>query len=454
MNVTRTPLWTPGRVVALATTAYAAVFFVLGADRYVTFHSGADLGLFAQTIASAFHGFSNTIEGGSHFTYHFSPILYLAAPLLWATHSALSLVFVQSVATSLVAPAIYAIARKRTTESRAGALACIALLYPPLQGVTFTDFHETAFVPAAVAWLLWAIDARRFGIAALMVVVALCTKEDQAPAMAFLGVAGCVYFGRRGERTATVFCASVIAVAIVVFAGYFAIVRPLAGATLPWAPTHFYAWYAPNGGPPWQEQIAGRLTYLIEAFVPLAFLPLRSPVVLLAIPGFAEVLGSHEPLTYTMGQHYAATWVPYVLVAFAIATARLLERDARAGSRWMRASAILCAATLVFFSPLHLGHFLRLPNARDAAMNVAIAGLPETAAIGTYDEVYAHLGFFPKAALGVRSHPQYVIYDDRYASTTWNNIVYPEVRRELERGDYHRVGGRDGVVLLERRIEP
>ena len=190
----------PTRLVALATAAYAAIFAVLGADRYVTFHSGADLGLFTQTIASAFHGFGNTVEGTSHFAYHFSPILYLCAPLLWVVRSALVLVVLQAVATALVAPALYAIARKRTGDVGAAALACIALLYPPLQGVTFTDFHETAFLPATIAWLIWALDARRFGIASVLLALALSIKEDQAIAMTFLGAAACVYFGRRRER--------------------------------------------------------------------------------------------------------------------------------------------------------------------------------------------------------------------------------------------------------------
>ena len=37
--------------------------------------------------------------------------------------------------------------------------ACIALVYPPLVGVAFTDFHENGFAPAAIVWLAWALDA-------------------------------------------------------------------------------------------------------------------------------------------------------------------------------------------------------------------------------------------------------------------------------------------------------
>jgi uncharacterized membrane protein len=440
----------PTRWVATATAAYAAIFAVLGADRYATFHSGADLGLFTQTIASAFHGFSNTVEGTSHFAYHFSPILYLCVPLLRLAQSALALVFVQAVATSLVAPALYAIARKRTCDAGAAALACIALLYPPLQGITFTDFHETAFLPATVAWLLWAVDARRFGIASILVLVALSIKEDQAIAMAFVGAAACVYFGRRRERAGVLFGAAAMAASVAVFWAYFAIVRPLAGATRVWIPSHFYAWnsYASPRSP--GAEIGGRLTYLLEAFVPLALIPLRSPAIVLAVPGLIEVLASREPLMYTMGQHYAAVWVPYVLVAFAIAGAHLLSGNAVAGRRWVGASAVVCALTLAFFSPLHLGHFLRFPNAADAATNAMIARIPQTASVGTYDEIYSHLGFFPQAAIGVRLDPQYVLYDDRYASVTWTQRIFPKIRRALADGTYNVIAVQNGVTLLER----
>jgi uncharacterized membrane protein len=442
--------FTPARAVALATVAYAVVFFVLGANRYATFHSGADLGLFVQTISSAFHGFDNTVEGSSHFAYHFSPILYLCAPALWLTHSALVLVAIQAVAAALVAPALYAIARRRTSDEWAAGIACVALLYPPLQGVTFTDFHELAFVPAAVAWLLWALDARQFGVAAALVLVVLGVKEDQAPAMAFLGAAGCAYFGSRRERAGFVFCAAAIAVSGAVFWSYFAIVRPLAGAGRAWIPSHFYAWsgYSPGTGP--SMQILGRITYLLEAFGPLALLPLRSPVVVLALPGFAEVLASREPLMYTMGQYYAATWIPYVLVAFAIASARLLSADAAAGRRWVRAGAVLCILASIAFSPLHLGHYLRAPNDRDAATQAAIARLPQTASIGTYDEIYAHLGFFPHAAIGLRGDPQYVVYDETYVSAAWTGRILPAVRRAVRDGTYAVVSEQNGVRVLER----
>ncbi len=442
----------PALAVAAATVAYAAIFSLLGYDRYATYHSGADLGLFTQTIASAFHGFSNTFEGGSHFAYHFSPILYACAPFVWLAHSALALVVIQAVATAAIAPALYAIARKRTTDAGAAALACIALLYPPLQGVTFTDFHEVAFVPAAVAWLLWAIDERRFAIAAVLLAVVLSVKEDQAVAMAFLGIAGAAYFGRRGERGAATFCAAAFVASTAVFFGYFGFVRAWAGATTPWMPEHFYAWQGYAGAAPPFTQVVARLSYLLEAFVPLALLPFRSRALVLAVPGFAEVLASREPLTYTMGQHYAAVWVPYVLVAFVLAGARLLSDGTRGGRAWVRASAVLCALTLIFFSPLHLAHFLRPVDEADRATDAAIARIPESASVGTYDEIYAHLGFYPRAVIGVKTQPEFALENQAYHSARWDRVLAPELRDAIARGAYVLVSDDAGVRLYRSTL--
>ena len=361
------------------------------------------------------------------------------------------LAIVQAVATALVAPALYLIARRRTGDRGAAGLACIALIYPPLQGVTFTDFHEVAFVPAAVAWLLWALDARRFSWAYVFLAILLATKEDQPPAMAWVGIAAIAFFWTQRERAGVLFGSVAVAAAAATFAAYFLAGRQLAGASGAWHPEHFYEWIGYSQALPLDRQIVGRLTYLLEAFVPLALLPFRSRVLILSLPGFAEVLASREPLTYTMGQHYAAVWVPYVLVAFAVAGAQLLERQGRKGVAWIRASAILCAIVTVFFSPLHLGHFLRMPQPQDAATDAMIARIPHDASVGTYDEIYAHLGFFPRAQVGLTGTPQYVLMDGRYSSAAWNGNWLPVLQRDVRAGVYVPVASDDGVILYRRQ---
>jgi len=439
------------RRVWLGSGAYALVYFVLGVDRYVTYHSGSDLGLFTQCIATVFHGFHDTPESGSHFTVHFSPILYLCAPLLLATHSPLALVVIQAVAGALAAPALFLIARKRMPDGPAFAVAGVAFLYPPLAGVTFTDFHENGFATAATLWLVWAFDARRFVAAAVFLVLALGIKEDQAPILGFAAVAGLAYAVRRRDRAQAFFALGSLAAAAAAFVLFFGWVRPLAGAVEGWSPTHFYTWSRvvdPRGSAPWYS--IGRPAYFAEALVPVAFAAVLSPAFLLALPGFAEVLGSHESITYTMGTHYAAVWIPYVLLAFALAAASLYGRSSRLGSGVVRAALVLCVLVLAVASPTHWGHYLRARNAHDAVLDAALARLRPDLDVGTFDEAYAHLGFDPNAQLGLRRDPRFVLIDETLANS-WFTVRYmPRLQRGLIAGTYRRLWRDDGVSLLER----
>jgi uncharacterized membrane protein len=430
----------------LAAGIYAAVYVALDLDRYVTYHSGADLGLFTQTIASAFHGFSNTVEGGSHFTFHFSPILYAFAPVLWVTRSPAALLVLQACAAALAAPPLFLIARRRTGERLAFLIAAVTFVYPPLAGVAFSDFHENGFAPAATLWLFWAVDARRWRAAAAFLAVSLAIKEDQAVILTFGGALAAVYCLRRNDAVAARFVAAGALASAAVFATYFAIVRPLAGAAHWWEPLHFYATAAAE--PVARHPVVERLTYLLEAFAPLCFTCFWSPALLLAVPGFLELFLSRDPVMYTMGQHYAAVWIPYVLAAFALGLARIARVRPVLALRLAAASLVLCVLNLAFLSPTHWGHYLAMRTPHDAALDAAVRALPRDASVGTHDELYAHLGFDPNASLGLRDAPALALFDESNGSSYWVQRTAAMLRDRG--GQYRAVRDVDGVVLYRR----
>lgn len=438
------------RRVWLGALAYFSIFFVLGADRYIAHRSAEDLGIFFQTIASAFSGFSNTIEGGSHLSVHFSPLLYLIAPLVWATHSALALVAISAAANACISPALFFIARKRVGEREAAWIASIAFFYPPLWGVTFTDFHENSLVPAIIVWLLYALDARKFRTAFVLGLAALCVKEDQAVFFAFLGCAAYLYYARRADAAAARWALFMTATAATVFVGFFAVVRPLAGAHGAWHPSVFYTQTKSTAMTSALRNVTDRLGYLVLAFAPLAFLPLRSRFILLALPPFAEVLLSRAPVTYTMGQHYAAVWIPYVLFAFVLAACDLQRSSPMAARNAVRAAYAVAAIICLIANPLHPKYFLRLPQAADAQLDAFIGTLPPTIDLGTQEEAYTHMGFYPRATLGMEEYPQYALFDWKYPDSNWVLRDGPQIKREVARGRYRVVRSENGIVLYER----
>ena len=319
-------------------------------------------------------------------------------------------------------------------------------MYPPLAGIAFSDFHENGLVPAATAWLLWAVDARRFGWAALLLAATLAIKEDQALILGFASAAGLIYFLRRKERAGMWFSATALLACVVVFGGYFTLVRPLAGAAAHWDPVRFYSGLPPPEHRGLWRGFLERFTYLLEAFAPLCFASLASPAVLLAVPGFAELLLAHDPVLFTMGQHYAAVWIPYVLVAFALGIARAYARRQQPFAlQLVQVSAVLCVLNLIFLSPTHWSHYLSRRTAHDAALDDVIARLPSDMAVGTHDEIFAHLGFDPNASLGIDRSPPYVLLDTTMRDSYWVKQLLPKMQDPA--GGYHLERQRDGIEL-------
>ncbi|HMF27880.1 MAG TPA: DUF2079 domain-containing protein, partial [Candidatus Cybelea sp.] len=307
------------RLLWLGCLVYAALFTWLGSIKYDAHRNLVDFGIFAQTVATAFGCFCNPIEG-SHWAFHFSPILYAAGLAVALVHSPLTLVALQAVAGALTAPPIYGLVRVRSDVTAARLAAVVTWLYPPLAGLIFGDFHENGFAPAAVAWTLYAFDAGLLGAAAIAAIITLSIKEDQA---IFLAIGGALGAWRYRGTDRGRFAAGIAALSLLVLIAFFGFIRPHVAAAAPsWQPWRFYAWNAPL-----QQSLAvefaTRLGFVLLIFVPLLFLPFRSRLMWLAAAPLAEVLLSRMPTTFTLGTHYAGAWIGYVLAPFACAVGDL-----------------------------------------------------------------------------------------------------------------------------------
>jgi uncharacterized membrane protein len=366
--------------------AYTALFTALGALKYDAHRNLVDFGIFAQTAASAFGCFCNPIEG-SHWAFHFSPILYVVGAAVAAFHSPLTLVSLQAIAGAAVAPPIYALVRRSSGDAGIARLGALTVwLYPPLTGLIFGDFHENGFAPAAVAWTLYAFDAGSIAGTIAGSAMVLSIKEDQAIFLSIAGALGAWWF--RGTKRGRVAAGITIASALV-FVAYFTMIVPHAAeaGVARWQPSRFYAWSAQdlrtviNGLP-------ARLGFLVLAFGPLLFAPAFSPAILLTVAPLAEVLLSRMSTTFTMGTHYAGAWIGYVLFAFAIALRRISRERLRSV---LGACIALCVVELLVADPLHPGLNLRRVENRDVALDHFLTTLPQGAGVATQEEAYTHL---------------------------------------------------------------
>lgn len=429
---------------------YAALFTWLGSIRYSVHRNFVDFGIFAQTVSSAFGCFCNPIEG-SHWAFHFSPILYLVAALVHVWHSPLALIAVSAIGGALAIPPVYALV-VRTGDMWSARLAALAVfLYPPLQGLTFNDFHENALAPAAVLWAFWAFDAGRLVIAVIAAIVAMCVKEDQAIFMAIAGAAAAWQYRRSPKGTA----GAIIAVSgVAIAAAFFFVIQPHAAANPNWQPVRFYAWSSGDAQSLVPRGILERLGFIALVFVPLLFLPFRSRILWFALAPFAEVLLSRMSTTYTTGSHYAGAWIGYVLAAFAFAVRELPPNRVR---RLVAIACALCIVELAVANPLHPGMNLRAVQPRDIALDRTLAGLPRDISVATQEEAYTHLALDdPNARLLPENDRDpidacYVLIDRAFPQSPRLQEYGAAFAALAGSGTYALVQHRDSIELYRRR---
>lgn len=455
---------------SLAIAAYVAIFGALAIWRWQVWSFGTDTGTFAQVVHDAFGAFRDGPEQGTHFRFHWAPILATLAPLIAVGRSGLALQFAQIVLIALPALPLYGIARGYVSPERAFAYASLALVYPPLAAVAFTEFHEIAFYPVLALALVWAAERARWRWFAVFAVASALVREEACIVLAVVGIAftaigltcrermrpsgAGLLAGMPREPERLAFAGLALSLVNVIALGiYYRLVIPHVGA---WQPARFYAYSFAQGPVPvltalivhpanlTQVLTLGRFTYLLEALVPLALLPLLSRWTLLAVPGLLVVLLSSDPIVWRMGSHYAAIWAPWILLGALAALVRLgAERPYRIA---LAASAVF----LIAFNPMHVAHYVRAPYPHDDAAR-ALASVPPDAALVTHDEWFAHIAYsHPAATVFFCPSARYAVFADDYPGGYYRAEIRPEIAREVSTGQMHVMAAFGRVRVYER----
>jgi hypothetical protein len=236
--------------------------------------------------------------------------------------------------------------------------------------------------------------------------------------------------------------------AAAILAAYYSVLALRFGG---WGPSHFYVYSFANGPlalvlSPFTHPrefagsifTLGRLTYVLEGLIPLAFLPLLSWWAALAVPGAAVVLLANSGYVWRMGDHYAALWIPWLLVATIMGVVMQARKTGlRVANGWTTASAALCIIFLIAFDPLHPLHYLH-PYYHDLAdARRALACVPENASVATYDEWFSAVAAQrPRATIDLTNGVDYLVYADDFPGTAFQLRMRPA---EVARGEYRAV---------------
>jgi uncharacterized membrane protein len=334
--------YAPAFVVVLAALSYAVYFShftLLNHRRFGT--SGFDLGINVNWCFNALHGhpFRATVlfgpDGGSMLAGHAIYAVFFWLPFYAIKPGAEVLLIYQATMVGLAAIPLYLFGSTQLPRWSAATVALGYLLYAPLHGPNFYDFHE--LLPA-LPWhflFYWLIATNRMRLAALVVPILWAHREDVAVGVAIVGV---VLFatGTRPRFGAWLAVSSTLWFVVDKF-----IIMPAMGT---WFFSVLYKDLIPSGqegyGPVVQTILVNptyflstllkedKLVYFLHLFVPLVFLPLRRPLLaLLAMPGFFFTLmtTAYHP-TLSIGFQYTTHWIPYLFAGTVIAL-RLLGKE-------------------------------------------------------------------------------------------------------------------------------
>jgi uncharacterized membrane protein len=479
--------WDPGLVIVCAAAAvFAGVFISLALRRYDAFATARfDLGNMVQAVWSTAHGHLLEVTDSSgqqisRLGSHVDPILVAFVPFWWVFPTPKLLLVAQPLIVATGAVPVYWIGRRWIGDWRVAAACSGAyLLYTPLQWSVVFDFHAVTLATPLLLWCIWAIEARRPVLVAVFATLSVFTKEEVGIAVAGLGLWVLVHH-RRMRMAACLIAGGLVWTAICI------------GVVLP----HF----APGGASPFISRYGGlgsstgsilrsvlvhpghavrmlvsvgRLRYLWDVLAPLLFLPLLSPLILVAaVPELLLNMLSHDPTQYSIFYQYTAVITPFLIAAMIGGIAWARRRYGRAGRvarrPWAVVVGLLAAGVISEFllSPLPVGHAIPGGSTRasdqytvtphDSALTRVIAmipaGVPVSATNPAAGRLSARLHVYTWPVIG---DAQWVLVDiirpwliDERVKP-WVNTPYVEA---LERtGQFELVFHGYGVDLFRRK---
>lgn len=421
-------------LVGIAIAAYTICFSYFTIMNDYTFHTyGWDLGIFNQAFWTTIHNgkfFYYTGElmvnpTGSFFGIHFSPILFLLLPVYALYPARQAFLVIQSVALALGAVPLHKLTM-RVLNNRFASLVFVFvyLLYPPLQGINWFDFHTQCFLPVFFFSAIYFLEKQSWKGYFLFIVLALMCEEHAALIVLFIGPLVALRYRDRllsalkaKNLRDTIFLVSVATSVLAVL--WYLMTIWVRNAFFPINPA-FVSLF--NGARDWSVlgvqnpimiplyilQNPGRaiialnydfllkISYLLILFGPLALRSFSGTKYLLpTIPWFLYALFSNYPPYYLILNQYPAYIIAFIFVAAVYSINNGLIHDIKAARKRLIAIFLCGLAASIIASPLSpIVAFLypqfgpKLATPRDQLIREVLAYLPSNASVATHNNLF------------------------------------------------------------------
>jgi len=324
----------------LIAAGVAAVYTVISVFRYLRRDPTSwDLGIFTEYVKQYADLKAPIVNikapGFDLLGDHFHPIVAVIAPFFKLFPTSVTLLVAQALLAGLSVLPISQLGRELLGGAAGRSIAAAYGLSWGLQQMANYDFHEIAFAVPLLAFSLSALVRGRTRLAVAWALPLVFVKEDQGFTVLAIGLVMAFVYRRYGAGL-LLQCWGVLwsLLAILVIIPHF-------------NPQHTYQYWSeagafnPVGGhfsvsALWSTLSDGastKLPTLAMILLPTAFIALRSPVVLAALPSLALRAIDTNPSYWGTAWHYNATVMPIVFIAAIDAIARIRARRQALASR-------------------------------------------------------------------------------------------------------------------------
>ena len=478
---------TASRILWIFISIYVLGFFLISFLKFnYLAYNDYDLAYFDQIAWNLLHGtIYSSILGMSFLGVHVQTIWFLIAPIYAIFPHPLTLLFLQSFALGIAAYPLYLLAKQILGHRWGLLISFIYLTYPAIGHMNLYEFHVTAFAPVFLLSMFYFFHKERFGLFMLFLFLAVFCQENVS--LATFGMGFYALYRRRRLKW----------VIVPLLAGgiYFLLCIKV---ILPYfnKDTVKFSFLYSHLGDSFSQIVVNMLkhplyvlrfmfsppkvTFLLQLFGPICFLPFLSPGLLLSVfPLFAQHLLSSRPSQTMIYYHYTAEIVPFIFVAFVFGIKNLLNVKKFMQHRFYLWIVLLFVSV---GSTFLLGPHFRLPRIaqeiyrRDAKMleikKNLLKKIPLDASIVATFEFLPHLTHYRElysfhhhymGLYSLSSRPYRLPDTVNYALLDFNDGLtfgsfyspknYKNIQELLNRGKWGVLDVKDNIVLFEKNAE-
>lgn len=380
--------------------------FYFGLISVIKFNSFAfydfDLAVHDLSVWNILHGsIFNSILNIPFLGNHMNVILFFIAPVYLIFNHPLTLLFLQTLSLGLTAVPLYLLSKKILNENWGLLIAIIYLFYPALSYTNLYEFHPTVFATFFLTAAFYYFELKSFSKFMVFSALACFCQENIPFAVIMFGVLALI--NRREKKWiiapflfGIIYLLTVLSMQVYFNKNtvqFFHIYRHLGGSPLGvignfvQQPTIVLQALA-------RKQV---LIYILQVFLPLAFLPVLSPLKLLpALLFFLQHMLSNRLSDLTIYYHYTAEIIPFLFVGLIYSISLILKK------RWATNGILLKVSLLavlvlsrIFFGPSllilpRLAHQQQI-DYLDVYKDAFVKKIPAQASVVTTFEFLPHL---------------------------------------------------------------